>query len=1768
MLAHSLLMRGRGDPCGSAAGGSRECCEPLVGLFVIQQLVFSGLGSGSAHTFPSDTSVDWAAAPINLPPPPPPITDAQRVPVPAYGQQNGIWPSDASAFPAPLDPLSPVAAIAGDSLVPALGAANVDVYGQGTGVGAHVALEYPNDVNQKTDGWVDLPLILTATPDGWTNTNEGTTASFPTTLSTSTPIVESLPDGSIQIAPTDVKSAGALSGSTITYANAFSATDLAYSAVPGGYREELIMASTKAPTFFDYSIQTKGLTLLANEAGGIDILAGGIPVALLPTPLAYDSSADRAETVGTYGLKDMGAGAYDLTVTLDPAFMASATYPVTLDPGTSLRATERSGYVDSATPGTSYESSDWLKVSSTKRTFFNPDLGNLTRGDRIVYDATLNLWPSAPGGVSPPGICAMRVTDVWPAGGSLTWNTQPGVGTGCYDSTSSANSYGWWTWQLKALYQKIIDTNDPSGYVDHGVRLSGPDAKTFCSVHAPQPATCPTGAAPVLAITYNDLPDAPTLRSPANAYTSPTDSVTLKIQGGASWPADVNGDDVYVNFQVSDDGVNWTGSHLKYSSPFQDSASYTVPTGVLSDGKTYYWRAQSWDVCQASPVAMCSLTDGNNVTRTLNASASQTFSIAMQHLGTDSRYSMFSHDLGSGMTAKVNESNGNLFVDVPLASYPTQIGELGVGLTYDSQSAADYGLSPGWDVSVGDLTTLNLPVSLTPPPTSDDPASIQMRGSRIMYFPNLTGDIYETPGSGSGTVKQNKDNTWIYTTPDGSEYSFDVNGHLTKGKPAAPAAAASAGAAFTYTVDSNGHITRVTDPLSRQINLTWTSGKLTSVSTWTNQAFAIAYDGAGKMSTVDATVTATGLPTHHEIEKFTYLTSGTGTGLLGEVRDAAAQAVAHTGWTFTYSIDSADPKATVHLASLKAPPGGTSAPAPTPWSFSYFGTYFGTTASGSCLLSPDATSVPACTASSSAAAYQTKTLFNTSGLAIEIVSPPDQNGYAGITTAVWDSNNNVLCRRDPIANAVTLSCTDATHLDAGNVSSIYAYQAVAPYNLLTLTHPAPDRAGTQARLRQSYTYDGDSSFQGLWAEEFGNALLSGPPDWEELRTNMNSNWGPGAPAHITGSADYWSIRLTGYLNVPDFNGDGSAIKIGFRAYSNDGSTLSIGSKTLSDCFGAVQTMSTYNCTTNADTHRTLNPGPTRITFEFSELTGNAEFDIQWDQGNGHWQTIPIADTSPNLGLVTSVTDQSVVGSAVTDLAKTTETYNDPAGGDGYKARRLSDSTTKNDLGGSGAMLASVAAYDSFGRLTSSTDGTSPLTATTTNVYTDNSAAKTTCLTQATDPTGAVTSQACDSTGDLTSITQQIRATNGQPAQSRTTTTTYDSLGRTLTATPPIGGSTTTIYDLAGRSTEIQRVVSGTSVKACTDNVYDDAGHLLTQTQPDPDGNCRATDATPGDSPVTQFTWSWADHQLTMRDPNLNTWTSSYDGLGRVIQQKSPLNATTNTTYVLSATESSVDVTDPGGTDHLTKNDVLGRTSSTQLEALNPTTTSYDVLGDTTLVTDPAGVQTKSVYNNLSQLTSQTSAFGTSAAATTTSSYDALGRLASTNGPRTDVNDIESYDYDLAGHVTKVTSPGVFLPNVTTNPPTNSSTPVSVQVSYDDAGERVKVDQPMSMTPTLQTLTRNWTYDLDGRQVSYTDAEGTTNNTYDSVSGALTQVADPRPQSVFYGSDYLGRKVCRFTSACNVSTSGADTFTYDNAGHTQQANNPAASFNMTYDNDGR
>jgi hypothetical protein len=262
------------------------------------------------------------------------------------------------------------------------------------------------------------------------------------------------------------------------------------------------------------------------------------------------------------------------------------------------------------------------------------------------------------------------------------------------------------------------------------------------------------------------------------------------------------------------------------------------------------------------------------------------------------------------MTLKVNEANGNLFLDVPLDSYATPVGPLDVGLTYNHQATADYGLGAGWDVAIGPRSGHSaLPVALYKLDTSSDAdVKIRLRGGRVLYFPHEDKNVYGGTSANSGWVRKSPTN-WIYVDGDGGRYVFSLGAenaegaHLTKAKPAVSQDSAP-GKSIDYTY-SGTQLTSAIDPLGRKVVLGWASGKLTTI-TATGSSDATSFGGqvwtlgyvSGRLESIDTVVTIPGSSPRTESVGFTYTSSR-----LSEVRDGVTDPLGADGWDITYLTD-------------------------------------------------------------------------------------------------------------------------------------------------------------------------------------------------------------------------------------------------------------------------------------------------------------------------------------------------------------------------------------------------------------------------------------------------------------------------------------------------------------------------------------------------------------------------------------------------------------------------------------------------------------------------------------------------------------------------------------------------------------------------------------------------------------------------------------------------------------------------------------------------
>jgi RHS repeat-associated protein len=1757
-------------------------------------------------------------------PPAPPLPDGVRDPVPA---ETDV---DASKIP-PTDLVKPTETVQEVVEEEAVlekqeGGENFDAYSTDDG-GTHFAVVYPEQVNYEAPNgdWNDLSPQLAESVDGWTASPDDAVVTFPSTLASDAPVQISLTEGSFSAVPTGITSTkGELTDDSVAYDSAAPSTLYRYTLTDSGYKEEIVWKNEEAAADLGWDLTTKGLTLEPSEFGEIGILAGGVQIGELPAPIVRDSSAELEETAAIYSLKDLGDGSYHLAATVDPEFLKTATYPITIDPTPQHddRPADRDLYVSHANAGTDFEADPLLRIRGTsgseRNSYLRFGIDAIQKDDRLVYDAELSLYAKQ---VNNAGdVRARRVTGDWNP--NITWNNKPSVGMEIdaqqeqYCPTQE-NCTPWRLWKLENLYQHYIRTGYSGHWDDKGVELEADSASIdFHSKEQTQFAG--DSADPRLFLTWNDLPANPSnLLGPGSTVESPSPKLAI-----ADLPNDQNGDKVYVRFQVDTDPTFPQGS-IDFTSPWQkQEKSYVVPSGALTDGQTYYWRAQAKDAFH--------LTDGSGVTRAIPTSQDvKSFTVSLRHFGKDQRWAMWSRQIGNDISMNVNESNGNLFLEVPLDSVSTPADDLDIGLIFNSlqrdmnaESGTDYGLGPGWDLAIGPHSAgPSMPIELEKiPPQPDGGVKIRMRGGGTMYFPHRDGRVYASIGAGGGEVRRDNSGKFTYRDEQGGRFFFDSNGRLTD---AAPVWTNSQATMFSYAYlpvgpNNVNRLKSVTDALGREVLLNWSDQAVprldsirSSAVNWDDRRWTFHFSG-NRLSSIDTPVTSTG-PDPDAIS-FGYNTT---TGRLLQVRDGE-QSVAGVGWQIRYWQD---PKSAFRVDTISPPditPPATDAatqvttPAGPYWNFDYPAAaptgsppnYRGTTSKWTQITDPRGS------ASGTAYDYLTQVDFNWAGLPLRIQAPSDQNGDRPTTLTVWDGNNNLLCKRSPAANAVTMGPLPDPDLppDSGTeqpclaepLNTTYEYEDQEPYRMTKTTRPAPDMAHQTDRQVEQYRYD--EAFEGLWAELYGNQHMTNFPVGERMWTGLDHQWnGDEAPSPIGGGSD-WSFRLSGYLDLTDYT---EPKDYEFKIFSDDGVTVTIGDKAIVNCFGENQSYNEVNCDGREVVEKTLTPGLKPITIEFSELGGDAKLTVKWDKGDDvdeNFTVLPDNRLEPNLGILTSKT-------AAISSTKTRKVAYDYSTNDS-KARELPISETVSQVESGGPTPRTTSfEYNNYGQ---TTKVTTPVNITENHYVNGVSPSswivhdvKVSCMdwTKIEKLDGTVLSQTdtqCDQAGSTTKQVVRVPAVtdpdNGQPIQpaaDRTTTTAYDKLGRPLTVdrAGTTGTDLSFSYDRAGRKVSETRLLSSTA-SAVTEYEYDPRGRLKKERLPDPDGGGVKP------RPFVDYTYDAADNLATESDPrNAETgqsWktTNTYDALNRVVTVEGPdpdgggslhgLITSTNHRLLTpsGAYANKTTVTSPANVDTVTKLDVLGRETSKQLGGLNPETFGYDLAGNTTSSSSPdpdlipggtngplPKVRTDIVYDVFGQVISTTQFAQSTNPATTTNTYDDGGRLKQVDGPLPNAqkDDRIDYDYDAAGRLTRVTQSGIKIPGTGT-----PGTSVYTEIGYDQAGDRVWMKTPLDNSTTYK---RTWSYDELGRMKTSADARGMTQYFYDD-GDRLTQVDDPRyMEDLYFTYDRAGHQLSRRRGDPDNTGTGAidkETFDYDAIGNQVAATNVASgvTVDMAYDHNDR
>jgi RHS repeat-associated protein len=207
-----------------------------------------------------------------------------------------------------------------------------------------------------------------------------------------------------------------------------------------------------------------------------------------------------------------------------------------------------------------------------------------------------------------------------------------------------------------------------------------------------------------------------------------------------------------------------------------------------------------------------------------------------------------------------------------------------------------------------------------------------------------------------------------------------------------------------------------------------------------------------------------------------------------------------------------------------------------------------------------------------------------------------------------------------------------------------------------------------------------------------------------------------------------------------------------------------------------------------------------------------------------------------------------------------------------------------------------------------------------------------------------------------------------------------------------------------------------------------------------------------------------------------------------------------------------------------------------------TSYSYDSDGRLLNVTAPGNETTHYGYDALGRVAAVVAAWGTPIAATTTTNYDNLGEVTSVTAPG---GAVSRYGYDVLGRSVSATAAyGTSLARTTTT-------------AYDTLGRTIAVTDPANKTTTTA-------YDDIARTVAVTDPLNETWTTAYDAAGRPTTNTDPLGKSTITAYDLLGR-----VTSVTDQLSHATTYKYNVNGDRDTVTDPNTNLTETaYDQFGR
>ncbi|CUU54840.1 RHS repeat-associated core domain-containing protein [Parafrankia irregularis] len=400
-----------------------------------------------------------------------------------------------------------------------------------------------------------------------------------------------------------------LKDNTATYKGVAKDTDLVVKVFPTGYDVQIVAHTpAAAQAALSLPMRLKGVTATRTPGGELRMSAGGKVTARSPVPLMWDSHVnatsklpDRVRDVAAT-LDTAKADRPTLALKPDKGWLTDPArqYPVTIDPAATL-ADNLDTDVNNVYTTTNYDTYEYLRVgnyagAAVNRSFLRFD-DSAIKGKHVT-SAVLNLWQAG------SATCTTQPTTVQGAGGmgaGTTWATQPSAdgitwGSATFNNGGSCTSSGGTNIDITGLVDAWAHNGYPS---PETLTLRAPnesDANQFKYFYSGD-----TFLAPNISTTYNSYPGtvAGRFTKPCSAQCGGTPAMVLTntttpTLSGAS--LDPEGSPVRLDFEVwNSAGTTMVTSGSVTNVTSNSVGSWTVPSGLLTNGTAYQWRSRAYD---------------------------------------------------------------------------------------------------------------------------------------------------------------------------------------------------------------------------------------------------------------------------------------------------------------------------------------------------------------------------------------------------------------------------------------------------------------------------------------------------------------------------------------------------------------------------------------------------------------------------------------------------------------------------------------------------------------------------------------------------------------------------------------------------------------------------------------------------------------------------------------------------------------------------------------------------------------------------------------------------------------------------------------------------------------------------------------------------------------------------------------------------------------------------------------------------------------------